>query len=73
MNLLDVDATPPLRALEAVRGEAEREGVEVDGSEIVGLLPARALPADPDRALALRTPAAGRVLEERIRETLGGG
>lgn len=73
MNLLDLDATPPLRALEAVREEAEREGVATDGSEIVGLLPARALPEDPDRALALRTPAAGRVLEDRIRESLGGG
>lgn len=73
MNLLDVDVTPPLRALEAVREEAQRAGVEVDRSEIVGLVPARALPEDPDRALALGEPAAGRVLEARIREALGAG
>lgn len=71
MNLLDVDATPPLRALEAVRREAEREGVELEGSEIVGLVPERALPEDPDRALALLTPAADRVLERRVRAALG--
>ncbi len=73
MNLLDVDRTPPLRALEAVRREAGREGVGVDGSEIVGLVPARALPDDSDRALGLRSPGADRVLERRIREALGTG
>lgn len=73
MNLLDVDVTPPLRALEAVRNEARREGVATDGSEFVGLVPARALPEDPDRALELRTPAAGRGLEAQIREALGRG
>lgn len=73
MNLLDVDVTPPARALAAVREEARRLGVETVGSEIVGLVPARALPEDPDRALALRTPAAGRVLEEAIREALAPG
>lgn len=72
-NLLDVDLTPPARLLEAVRREAGSEGLQVAGSEIVGLVPARALPADPDRTLALETPATERVLEDRIREAFGRG
>lgn len=72
-NLLDPDVTPPARLLEAVRREARAEGLEVAGTEIVGLAPARALPTDPDRALALETPAAERVLETRIRQAFAAG
>lgn len=72
-NLLDVDVTPPARLLAAVRREADAEGLEVAGSEIVGLVPEAALPPDPDRSLALETPAAERVLETRIREAFAAG
>lgn len=72
-NLLDVDVTRPADVFGAVCREAERAGVGVDRSEIVGLLPERALPEDPEASLRLEEPAAGHVLERRLRERLGGG
>jgi len=43
MNLTDFEQTPMHVVFEAVRREAERYGVPVVGSEIVGLVPRRAL------------------------------
>ncbi|MGE5483985.1 MAG: glutamate formimidoyltransferase [Ignavibacteriales bacterium] len=43
MNILDHERTPMHRALELVRVEARRYGVEVVGTEIIGLLPLQAL------------------------------
>src|SRR5256886_5630373 len=44
MNLLDIDTTPPAAVYAAVETEARAPGVAVVRSEIVGLLPPRALP-----------------------------
>jgi glutamate formiminotransferase len=66
MNLTDLEATPLLRAFERVRGEAARLGVEVLNSEIVGLVPAAALPADPGAALQLEPVDRRRILEARL-------
>ncbi len=71
-NLLDVDTTPPVAVFDEVRERAARRGLEVAGSEIVGLIPARALPPDPERRLRLGEPAGPHVLERRIEEALGG-
>lgn len=71
-NLLDVETTGPAELFDAVRREAAEERVGVADSEIVGLVPERALPPDADRRLRLRTPGAGRVLEARIRSAFGG-
>jgi glutamate formiminotransferase len=50
MNLTNYQHTPIRRVFDAVRAGAAQEGVEVVGSEIVGLVPAAALadttPAD---------------------------
>lgn len=43
MNLLDHERTPMHRVLEMVRAEARRYGVEIVGTEIIGLLPLSAL------------------------------
>ena len=43
MNLTDFEVTPIYRAFEAIRAEAARAGVEVAGSELIGLAPAKAL------------------------------
>ncbi len=43
MNLLDYTRTPIHRAFELVRLEAERHGVLVAGSEVIGLIPVDAL------------------------------
>ena len=43
MNLTDLDLTPLHTAFETVRSEAQRHGVHVTGTEIIGLVPAQAL------------------------------
>lgn len=43
MNLTDFEQTPIHRVFEAVRVEAERYGVAIAGSEIIGLIPKKAL------------------------------
>ena len=66
MNLVDFERTPPQRAFEAVRREAERHGVEVRGSEIVGLAPAAALPPAAARVLRLDGFTPRQVLDLRL-------
>jgi glutamate formiminotransferase len=55
MNLTDIDVTPLATAFDAVATHAAREGVDIAASEIIGLVPRRALPPDP--ATRLRIPA----------------
>jgi len=52
MNLDDYTVTPPHAALEACRGEAETLKVAVAGSEIVGLVPLRAILAAAEHYIA---------------------
>ena len=66
MNLVDFERTPPHRAFEAVRREAERHGVGVRDSEIVGLVPAAALLPAAAQALRLEGFTPRQVLDLRI-------
>lgn len=70
MNLLDVEVTGIRDAFDAVVSEGEARGMQVQGSEIVGLAPASALPPgaaehvglagfDPDRQILERLIAGG--------------
>jgi len=68
MNLLDYTRTPIHRAYELVRIEAERHGVPVVGSEIVGLLPLDALIGAADFYLRLTDFKREQVLEARLLE-----
>ena len=43
MNLVNYEGTPIYRVFEAVRFEAARWGVQITGSEVIGLTPAKAL------------------------------
>lgn len=70
-NLLKVRSTPPLDVFEAVRARATEEGVDVVGSEIVGLAPERALPEDARGSLMLDADPAEKSLERKIREAFG--
>jgi len=70
MNLTDYRKTPLFRAFELVRLEAERHGVPVVGSEIVGLVPQEALNASAEHFLRLIDFRRDQVLEERIRKAL---
>ena len=43
MNMVNCDGTPIYRVFEAIRAEAKRWGVQIIGSEVIGLTPAKAL------------------------------
>ncbi|MEO8504235.1 MAG: glutamate formimidoyltransferase [Acidobacteriota bacterium] len=66
LNLLDYRVTSMTTAFAAVEAAAARAGVAVRASELVGLVPAAALPMDPERELALRV-APEKVLENALR------
>ncbi|HKP51170.1 MAG TPA: glutamate formimidoyltransferase [Chloroflexia bacterium] len=68
MNLLDYTKTPIHRAYELVRVEAERYGVPVVGSEIVGLVPLDAMVGLVDFYLRLKGFSRSQVLEARLLE-----
>lgn len=70
MNLTDFEQTPMHRVLECVRTEAARYGVPVVGSEIVGLIPKKALEASADFYLRFENFQPGLVLENRVAEAL---
>jgi glutamate formiminotransferase / 5-formyltetrahydrofolate cyclo-ligase len=69
MNLTNYEKTPIFRVFDAVRREAARYGVTVVESEIVGLVPARAMVATAEYVLQLGGFKPGQVLETRLRET----
>ncbi len=71
MNLTNFHKTPILRVFELVRREAERHGVLIVGSEIVGMIPRQALYDVASATLQVEGFSAQRmVLEERIEDTL---
>jgi len=65
MNLLDIDITSPAVVFNAIKARAEKHGVAVQKSEIVGLIPERALIGAAETALRL-SDAFEHVLEARI-------
>jgi glutamate formiminotransferase/glutamate formiminotransferase/formiminotetrahydrofolate cyclodeaminase len=66
MNLTDYEITPLHVVYEAVREEAERLGVRIAGSEIIGLMPAHALAMAAAHFLQCENYSSGVLLEERI-------
>jgi glutamate formiminotransferase len=66
INLTDFERTPPLAAFERIRNLAGEAGVEVLESELVGLVPAAALPPDPGRCLLLAGFDPSQILENRL-------
>ena len=66
MNMVNYEGTPLFRAFEMIKREAERYGVPVVGSEIVGLVPQRALNAVADFYLQLGSFTEDQILEHRL-------
>jgi glutamate formiminotransferase/formiminotetrahydrofolate cyclodeaminase len=66
MNLTNFEGTPVFRAFELVRREAERYGVSVGSSEIIGLVPQKALDACGEYYLRLENFSTGQILENRL-------
>ncbi|HVB57765.1 MAG TPA: glutamate formimidoyltransferase [Candidatus Acidoferrales bacterium] len=73
INLTDFERTPIHRVFEMVKREAERYGVSIAGSEIVGLIPKRAIELTADFYLQLENFSAAQVLENRMEAALSGG
>lgn len=68
MNMTNYQRTPIFRVFETIKNEAERYGVPVISSEIVGLIPLEALVMVADHYLRLENFSVDQVLEKRLLE-----
>lgn len=66
INLTDFEQTPLNRVFEMTRREAERLGCQVTGSEIIGLVPQKALDQAAEFYLQLENYSPDRILENRL-------
>lgn len=71
MNLLDIDITSPAVVFNAIKARAEKQGVGVQYSEIVGLIPERGLIGAAESLLRLSN-AGEHILETKIRGAVPG-
>jgi glutamate formiminotransferase/formiminotetrahydrofolate cyclodeaminase len=72
INLTDFEQTPMHRVYELVKREAERYGAAPVGSEIVGLVPKKAIEMAADFFLQLENFSPAQVLENRLDAALSG-
>ena len=72
MNLTDFEQTPIHRVFEAVRAEAARHGVAPQSSEIVGLIPKKALEQAAEWFLQIENFDSSLILETRLAGVMGG-
>jgi glutamate formiminotransferase/formiminotetrahydrofolate cyclodeaminase len=72
MNLTDFEQTPVARVFEFVRREAARYGVQALSSEVVGLIPKRALEDAAEWFLQLENFDSSLILENRLAAVMSG-
>jgi glutamate formiminotransferase/formiminotetrahydrofolate cyclodeaminase len=72
INLTDFEQTPMHRVYEMVRREAERHGAVPVGSEIVGLIPKKAIEMAADFFLQLENFSPAQVFENKLAAALSG-
>jgi len=72
INLTDFEQTPMHRVYEMVKREAERYGAVPVGSEIVGLIPKKAIEMAADFFLQLENFSPAQVFENKLEAALGG-
>ncbi|HVN78696.1 MAG TPA: glutamate formimidoyltransferase [Terriglobia bacterium] len=70
LNLTDFELTPLHRAFEMVKREAQRFGVSIAGSEIVGLIPGRAIEMAADFYLQVEDFHPELIFENRLAQIL---
>lgn len=66
MNMTNYKKTPLFRVFEVIKSEAERYGVPIVGSEIVGLTPLQALVEVAEHYLRLEKFSCSTILEKRV-------
>jgi glutamate formiminotransferase len=71
INLTDFEQTPLHRVFQMVQREAERRGCAMVGSEIIGLVPRKAIDLSPEDYLLLENFSPAQVLENRIAAVAG--
>ncbi len=69
MNLTDFEQTPIYKVFEAVRLQAAQLGTNIVSSEIVGLVPRRALEMTAEACLQIENFSPAQVLENRLEES----
>jgi glutamate formiminotransferase len=69
INLTNYEKTPMYRVFDAVQREAERYGVAILESEIIGLTPQAALVSSAEHYLRLARFSSSQVLENRLRDS----
>ncbi len=72
MNLTDYQSTPIHAVFQAVKTEAAKHGIEVAGSELIGLVPQEALDQAVAMSLQLDRFDSSQILETRIAESMLG-
>jgi glutamate formiminotransferase len=71
MNLVDYERTAPRQVFDRISELAAAEGVAVVDSELIGLIPRKALGQDGGQGLRIRGFNPSMILEERIEQALG--
>jgi glutamate formiminotransferase len=71
INLTDFEQTPLHRVFEMVKREAERHGCKVVGSEIIGLVPQKAINLSAEYYLQIENFSPARILENRLAAMAG--
>ncbi len=71
INLTDFEQTPMQQVFDRVAGEAERHGCEILGSELVGLIPRRALEMTSPDHLQIENFSPSMILENRLAMVMG--
>jgi glutamate formiminotransferase len=69
MNLTNFEKTPIHRVFELVKREAERHGVQVLESELIGLIPSAALTSAAAWYLQMEGFDDGQILENQLRKS----
>jgi glutamate formiminotransferase / formiminotetrahydrofolate cyclodeaminase len=73
MNLVDIEKTPMFRAYDMVKMEAAAHGVSPTWTELVGLVPERAMIDSAARYLQLRNFSTEQLLEHKVRAAASEG
>jgi glutamate formiminotransferase len=68
MNLLNYEITSMFKVFNAIKEEAEKQGVEVIGSEVIGLIPMNALLDVAEKYLKIENFKKNQILEKRLKE-----
>ena len=71
MNIVNYEVTGLAQAYEAVRREAAKVGVEIAGTEIVGLVPEKALDRSAEYVQKLENFSEDKIFEYRLRTCKG--